>query len=449
MPSFSKLRILSPALCLVLGLWVLPSAATAQDEPCHVDTPWIEVAGGPVPDGGVGGTGRSPHEGIGGTGRGTPHEGVGGTGRGTPHEGVGGTGRGTPHDGVGGTGRSGGVGGTGIYGTITGFGSICVNGERVHYDDDVPVERGEDDRTASDLAIGQRVWVVAQEDEGELRAESIEIVPAVQGRVGEWDAAVERFQVDGRWIWLTDETTLVDSAGRPIEREALEGQVVTAFGLDDPAGDLIATRVELFGAGAYESLSPRKLEDPFAQRPDLSTVSVEGFVLDRAEGRVKVGPVWVTLPESGMEVKDGARLWLRGSITRERLIRPERIQVRPSRPARVRPGVALRPPAREPAAKVAVVRPKTRSSGQDRVTAAGRPNRAQRADRPQTADVAELPLAVQPTRPERVERPTRAEMRPARDAHRVSAAKRARAARKATKAARRAAKRAAKRAARR
>ncbi|MDH3684945.1 MAG: DUF5666 domain-containing protein [Myxococcales bacterium] len=448
MRSVSKLRTLGAALCLGVGLQVFPGASSAQDEPCHVDTPWIEVAGGLAPDGGVGGTGRSPHDGIGGTGRGTPHDGVGGTGRGTPHEGVGGTGRGTPHEGVGGTGRSGGVGGTGIYGTITGFGSICVNGERVHYDDDVPVERGEDHRTASDLAIGQRVWVVAQEEEGELRAESIEIVPAVQGRVGEWDAAVERFQVDGRWIWLTDETTLVDSAGRPIEREALEGQVVTAFGLDDPAGDLIATRVELFGAGAYESLSPRKHEDPFAQRPDLSTVSVEGYVLDRAEGRVKVGPVWVALPDGGIELKDGARLWLRGSITRERLIRPERLQVRPSRPARVRPDVALRP-ARESPAKVAVARPTTRSPRQDRVTAAGRPNRAQRADRPQSADAVDVPRSAQPTRPERVERPTRAEMRPARDAHRVSAAKRARAARKAAKAARRAAKREAKRAARR
>ena len=413
-------RTLPVVLFACLALAGAPAELRAEsDAPCASETPWIEIAGGIAAEGGVGGTGR-----------GTPHEGIGGTGRGTPHEGV---------------------GGTGIYGTITGFGSICVNGERVHYDDDVPVEHGADARTAGDLALGQRVWVIARDDGGELRAESIAIVPAARGRVMEVDSAVERFQVEGRWVWLTDETVLVADDGQPTPRTALAGRSVTVFGLEDPAGDLIATRIEVHEQGDEDAAPVAALEDPLAQRHDLQTLSVEGIVLERAEDRVRVGPVWVVLPEDGPVVENGARLWLRGSITRDRVIRPDRIQVRPARPLRARPEVAMRL-QRDAGPSVAAARPRNRVARQARAERPGqtrRANRPGRAERPDAPESPDAPRAVRPTAPDRIDRPDRANVRPARDAHRVSAARRAQTARRAARAARRAAKRAAKRDAKR
>ena len=433
----SALRRLAFRLALTALVAAAPGtvwAADADDAPCRPDTPWLEIAGGFSPDGGVGGTGRDvrPHEGVGGTGRDArPHEGVGGTGRDVrPHEGVGGTGRDVrPHEGV---------GGTGIYGTITGFGSICVNGERVHYDDDVPVAHGEQARTADDLAVGQRVWVIASEVDGELRADSIVLVAAARGRVGEVDPAIGRVQVDGRWVWWTDETTVADAAGRPLERSALVGADVTVFGLEDAAGDLLATRIEVHDAPAVP-LQPVRLEDRLADRDDLDTLSVEGVVLERADGRLRVGPVWVALPEGGLEVEEGERVWLRGALTRERVLRPERIQVRPARPDRVRPEVAQRPPRDVAPAPVRAERTRgTRPERPERFSAAARPTRLERPERPETAAA----RIARPTAPERIDRPSRPDMRPARDAHQLAAARRARAARQA---ARRAARRDARR----
>jgi hypothetical protein len=425
------------------------AAAEEATLPCASDAPWIEIAASVSPGDGIGGTGRGGFdEGVGGTGRGEFDEGVGGTGRGGFDEGVGGTGRGTPREGVGGTGRSGGVGGTGIYGTITGFGSICVNGERVHYEDDVPVERGNAAAATSDLAVGHRVWVVAREAEGELHAESIVIVPAAGGQVGELDETAGRFEVDGRWVWLTNETSLVTASGEPAEQGELEGAQVMVFGLVDPAGDLVATRVELLVEGDTAAATPLLLEDQLAARDDLTTVSVEGLVLAREAGRVLVGPLWVAVPEGGPVLESGERVWLRGTLTRERLIRPERIQMRPARPLRTQPPVVQR--VERSAPKLAAVRPKatkTRLARPEGLTAsAARPERPESADGVDRPERPEDQRAAIPATPDRIDRPERADLRPARDAHKVSAARRARAARRAARSARRAAKRAARKA---
>ncbi|MBW2294753.1 MAG: hypothetical protein JRG94_20940 [Deltaproteobacteria bacterium] len=92
--------------------------------------------------------------------------GLSGTGRaGGDESGLGGTGlRGSEESGIGGTGYSGGdgdeeesgIGGTGVFGTITAFGSICVNGLRIHYDDETPITLDGKASTTGALAIGQR-----------------------------------------------------------------------------------------------------------------------------------------------------------------------------------------------------------------------------------------------------------------------------------------------------
>ncbi|MEE2673230.1 MAG: hypothetical protein VX466_05505, partial [Myxococcota bacterium] len=117
--------------------------------------------------------------GTGGTGiRGDEGSGTGGTGvlAGTG-SGIGGTGvLGDEGSGTGGTGVLGdegsGTGGTGVLGTVTGFGSICVNGLQIGYDDATPVVRNGEAAVLKELAVGHVVRVTA-ESGTPLRASSI------------------------------------------------------------------------------------------------------------------------------------------------------------------------------------------------------------------------------------------------------------------------------------
>ena len=144
------------ALCCALTLSAPLSAAPACLEP-----------------GGSGGTGMMAPGGVGGTG--APDNG-----------GVGGTGARPGGGGIGGTGASqdeGGVGGTGIVGTITGFGSICVNGVEVHFDNKVALSENGQPASSQRLAIGQVVAVEAQPSRRGLEARSIAILNAYEGPV--------------------------------------------------------------------------------------------------------------------------------------------------------------------------------------------------------------------------------------------------------------------------
>jgi len=110
--------------------------------------------------------------GCAGGGRPRPDEGgIGGTGlqaeRPVDQGGIGGTGivaQGTGDEGgIGGTGISGNVD-TGIIGTVTGFGSICVGGVEIQYGADTPVRVDGQPATARQLAVGQIVETLPQED---------------------------------------------------------------------------------------------------------------------------------------------------------------------------------------------------------------------------------------------------------------------------------------------
>jgi len=137
-----RLDARSPAVHALVLLGVLLLAGTADGQtPCEPPDATRVAVAGDEPTGGVGGTGHSE-----------PSGGIGGTGLG---------------------GDQGGVGGTGIYGTITAFGSICVNGLRVQYDDAVPVELGGAPASADALAVGQVVFLEATPRDGDLFARRI------------------------------------------------------------------------------------------------------------------------------------------------------------------------------------------------------------------------------------------------------------------------------------
>ncbi|MFT4572044.1 MAG: hypothetical protein ACI91F_002941, partial [Candidatus Binatia bacterium] len=178
---------------------------------------------------GIGGTGRSADReasnvGVGGTGAGDdglPADiGIGGTGRSDDAEastaGIGGTGR---ADGIGGTGRDAivpggegnGIGGTGFVGTVTAFGSICVNGARITYDDSTPVRIDGRAATVADLAVGQVVVVEAgrvASDSGpdNWTASVVEVQHIIAGPVARFDAATGRIDILGQRVQLVRES---------------------------------------------------------------------------------------------------------------------------------------------------------------------------------------------------------------------------------------------------
>lgn len=111
--------------------------------------------------------------------------GLGGSGASGDETGLGGSGIHGDDSGIGGTGASGddsGLGGTGFFGTITSLGSICVNGERVHFSDQVElVLENTVAIGAGGLAVGQTVWLVARPGDAGLFTQKIWVLPAEAG----------------------------------------------------------------------------------------------------------------------------------------------------------------------------------------------------------------------------------------------------------------------------
>lgn len=195
-------------------------------------------------------------DGIGGTGSPVTHEGMGGSATPTIQDGVGGTGAPIVQEGLGGTGApQEGIGGTGIVGVITGFGSVCVNGAEVHYDESTAVTLDGEPVSAARLGVGQVARVVARTQARGLVARSIAIEHAVVGPLGRLDASRGRLHVLGQAVRFAPEAVR-DGAGRPAAAESLRGaRVVQVSGLRTPQGELLATRIEPAAAGTRASAS--------------------------------------------------------------------------------------------------------------------------------------------------------------------------------------------------
>lgn len=180
---------------------------------------------------GVGGTGAPAGAVAGDPG------GIGGTGSVAQRPGIGGTGQVAQRPGIGGTGQVAevGLGGTGIVGVVTGFGSLCVNGMKVEYAPDTPVQRDGKPVPHSALAVGQVVALQASEQGQRLRAGRIAVLDAAVGPLGTVDAASGRFTVLGEAA-----TALV-----PADLAGLKpGQWVRVSGQRLASGEIRATRVQ-------------------------------------------------------------------------------------------------------------------------------------------------------------------------------------------------------------
>lgn len=225
----------------LVGLGRPPAAET-----CTRSTPAPETLAG-VP--GIGGTGApgavtADPGGIGGTGQVAQQPpGIGGTGQVAQRPGIGGTGQVADN----------GLGGTGIVGVVTGFGSICVNGLKVEYEADTPVQRDGQPVPPSALAVGQVVALQAAGPRGQLQAQRIVVLDATVGPLETVDAASGRFSVMGQPATALDPAAL---------RGLQPGQWVRVSGQRLADGEIRATRVQPAEPG------PARVSGPLARRAD-------------------------------------------------------------------------------------------------------------------------------------------------------------------------------------
>jgi hypothetical protein len=281
---------------------------------------------------GIGGTGLGSDEasGVGGTGLSDEDSGLGGTGAGEDDDesGVGGTGLRTadrPGDDGSGTGGTGlvdddesGLGGTGLIGTITAYGSVCVNGFTVEYDDETRVEENGAEARSSELAIGSVVVVDAERQDGALRARQIGVRNAAMGPATRIDPEARTLEVVGQTVEVPAGALLVDRVSG-VEVAALDdwapGEYLAVSGLRQSDGHIVASRVE--------------------RRAPRDEVSATGRLEDTTGGAARLGGASVAFAAEGRGDGDGAVL-VRGRWN----ARDERIEDARSQPAyRFREGV--------------------------------------------------------------------------------------------------------------
>ena len=251
--------------------------------------------------------------------------GTGGTGlRGDEGSGTGGTGlSGHASSGIGGTGLRGdegsGTGGTGILGTITGFGSICVNGLRIGYDDATPVLRNGEAATAKDLAVGHVVRVTA-ESGTPLRARRIVMESALSGPVTRVDREARRVWVMGQPVELSDDGVV--AALEPGDRAEISGQrradgVVVATRIDRSEPEELASVV-----GVAESVSGNT-----AYVADLRAKVASGAPEFESGDRVVFRGIWnprtgtledASVTAASVDAPDVVRLSLQGFVRPDR-----------------------------------------------------------------------------------------------------------------------------------
>ena len=300
---------------------------------------------------------------------------------GADESGIGGTGHGDPdsESGIGGTGfgdDESGIGGTGIYGTLTGFGSVCVNGLRIHHAPDVEVEVNGRPGTASDLSVGQVVYLVATPQDGALRTERIGVFSAVVGRVESIDREAGALRVEGRRIRVAPGTRFADGASFAL---LAVGDFIDISGIEDEEGTIVASRLERADDDAPGITAAPSSAELLASS-GVERVSIEAYMSGRAD-RLDVAGLRVDLAERSdlaSRVRPGIRVRAVGRMLPTGVLRIDR----PQRPDRPRAGGR---PVPRPA-------PKPRSDRDvrpDRVDRPDRPARPERPERPERPDISD------------------------------------------------------------
>jgi hypothetical protein len=221
----------------------------------------------------------------------------------------------TDPGGIGGTGiDGGGIGGTGqraeaevgVLGVVTGFASICVNGIEVHYDAKTPVSLNGDPSSASALGIGQVVSVRAVGAGTQARAQSIEIIDAVVGRINAVEGTGTLLQVNGQRVRIDSSTVLTPGLTRSQLAAAQVGDTIRVSGLRDADGSIVATRIEAAAPAARALVAE-------AAAPGLGRFLVEGYVSDVQQEALRVGAMgFGVTPELRAQLAPGQLVRLSG-----------------------------------------------------------------------------------------------------------------------------------------
>lgn len=132
-----------------------------------------------------------------------------------------------------------GIGGTGIIGVVTGFGSLCVAGERVALPDDTELRVDDRPGDLDVLRAGQVTAVRTEIVAGGLSARAIDVIHLVVGPV----EAVKpgSMQVAGQQVLLEG------ASGSAVA--AKPGTWVAVSGLRQPGGAIAATRIDQAAKG--------------------------------------------------------------------------------------------------------------------------------------------------------------------------------------------------------
>ena len=136
-------------------------------------------------------------------------------------------------------------------GTITGFGSIYLGGR--HYTtSSAAVRKNGRTATESQLAVGQVARVKAQQNDTDNTgvAETIDVDESVVGPIAAIDSTNSMVTVLGQSVTINAGTSFSMDI-QPASLAGLKvGDVIGVSGLLDSSGNIVATRVELAGAGA-------------------------------------------------------------------------------------------------------------------------------------------------------------------------------------------------------
>jgi hypothetical protein len=189
--------------------------------------------------------------------------------------------------GIGGTGAvaRGGVGGTGmpevpsmvgVIGVVSEFGSVCVNGLEIHYDESTPVTINGRPGSAGQLALGQVVAVEARSADGRFVARNVEILRVVEGPVTSVDAGAWTVFVMGQAVRVTEET--VSTLPGPRLAEIPVNATVQVSGFRNARGQIVASRFDV--------------------APPQDEHSVIGPLRQRDAGTGEIGDVTVSLPDA-------------------------------------------------------------------------------------------------------------------------------------------------------
>jgi hypothetical protein len=140
-----------------------------------------------------------------------------------------------------------GIGGTGVIGTIRRFGSIYVNGLRISYPPDAPVEIDGQLKTVQSLRIGQVVQVIAAKTANGLTTQRIVVSSEVVG-------PVERVSSDGMTVLGQNVST-----NRGDLRGWRPGEWVAVSGLRSADGTIVASLIQHSDAASMRVAGPVRL----------------------------------------------------------------------------------------------------------------------------------------------------------------------------------------------